>query len=123
VISKVISKYLDKEDARSLQIQLQEAGINSIVKRHGLPIFFGGIINYQVMIDPKDNEPATSVLQNFIERSKIKLAELTKALTVKCPGCGSTKVVIEQKNSLLKKIIYYGVTIHRCNECHGKWFT
>lgn len=123
MISQIIARYLDKNEAVSLKNNLEKAGIESVVKLHGLPKFLGGMTNYQVQVDPADIEKATEVFEKFKETTANARKEEMIRLTTQCPRCGSKEIFEKEKKSLFRKIYYFRVKLWGCKECNFEWFT
>ncbi len=123
MLSKPIMKYLEQEEAGVLSSLLAQAGIDSTVKRQGLPRIFGGISNYQVQIDPKNTAKSKTILDDFKSRSAEIRAENLHRLTTFCPSCNSQNIYIVEKTNPLLKIFYLGVIIHKCKDCSAQWYT
>jgi len=119
----IIAQYLDKEDAFKLQQLLTDSGIDSIVKRQGLPRFLGGFNNFQVQIEKSDSEKAGPILAKFNEELKRERDELNHFLSTRCPRCGTDNIDPNYRKNFLEKIFYAGVKIWKCNECGCQWYT
>ena len=123
MLTKIVAQYLEKDEAFDLKTELDNAGIECIAKRHGLPRLFGGFINYQVQVDKKDFLLAKPLVDSYLEKRKLERKELIHQLSTQCPQCGSKNIGEKKDKSFLEKIFYVGVTIWTCKECGGMWYT
>ena len=119
----MIADYLDHDDAFALSDRLKAAGVNPITKRHGLPRIFGVDGNYKVFVDRTLFDTAQGITRQFLIDCEKNRAEAMVLLTTQCPGCQSRQIVKKEKTSLLQKIRFFGVTVWKCNECGGEWYT
>jgi hypothetical protein len=121
--SIIIAEYLDDEEAFALREKLKSEGLNSFVKWHGLPRFFGVEVNYRVFVDRTDFDNARQVFERFQSDCTKKRNESKLLLSMQCPQCKSTLVTNIEKTSLLQKIRFFGVTVWKCKECGSEWYT
>ncbi|MFW5785336.1 MAG: hypothetical protein ACOCW1_04035 [Chitinispirillaceae bacterium] len=123
MISKIVSQYLEKEEAEELKAVLESAGIGAMVRRQGLPRIFASFQNYLVLVDPKSLDEARPIVDEFTEKAKQERKEMLHRLTTQCPFCKSQYIAVREKKSLVHRIFYYGVTLRECEECGKTWFT
>ncbi|MFP4165476.1 MAG: hypothetical protein ACLFVE_16005 [Chitinispirillaceae bacterium] len=123
MISKIVSRYLEKEEAEELKEILEQADIPALVRRQGLPRIFSSFQNYLVMVEPRNRDKAGPIVDEYTEKAKRERAELLHRLTVACPYCKSQYIRVAEKTSLFQKIFYYGVTVRECKECGKSWYT
>jgi len=119
----MIAEYLDRDESHDLGKRLQAEGMKPLIKRHGLPRFFGVGVNYKVFVDRMDSEKARQVFERFQTDCTKKRDEAKLLLSTQCPQCKSTLVMNIEKTSLLQKIRFFGVTVWQCKECGSEWYT
>ncbi|MDG5814861.1 hypothetical protein QA601_07225 [Chitinispirillales bacterium ANBcel5] len=122
MLSKPLMRYLDSDEAYLLKEYLSNEGIESIVKRQGLPRILGGITNFKVLIDPGEVSNAQAALSNFSQEMKLRHSEQQHLLSTQCPACKSGNVTTVEKISMIQRIFYCGVIIMRCKECSSRWY-
>ena len=121
--STIIADYLEGDEALELKVLLEAADVPAIVKRHGLPWFFGINGNFRVIIDRETRENARIIAENFFAVLKSRRTETVRLLTTLCPVCSCAAIKKVEKNSLLQKIRFKGVRIWRCDACTSTWYT
>jgi hypothetical protein len=121
--SIMVAEYLDEEESSALKAKLESTCKNVMVKRHGLPRFFGLDINYRVFVDRTDADRALPIVAGFREECAKNRAHAVNLLQTQCPNCTSTGIRQKEKVSILDRIRYTGVTVWECKGCGGKWYT
>jgi len=121
-MSLVLAEYLDETESKLLREKLERAGVTTVVKRHGLPRFFGVEINYKVIIEQADLDKAGPLYRQFMDDQKKSRAETKQLQTSQCPWCSSKNIFIKEKKSISEKFRFYGVDMWRCKECNGGWY-
>jgi YgiT-type zinc finger domain-containing protein len=119
----VLSKYLNKEEARELKALLTSAGIESVIREHGPSRWLLGGIFCQVQIGRKDFEKAKIISDKLNEQLKEKRDASNILLSSECPECKSKEISIQEKKSIFKKLFYAGVTLRKCSQCGHEWYT
>lgn len=120
--SILLAEYLDEDESKMLSEKLRAAGVIPVIKRHGLPRFFGVEINYKVIIEPEDLDKAKQVFEQFrIDVKKIR-EEQNSLHTSQCPYCASKNIEKKVKKNIWERFRFYGVSVRRCNECGGGWY-
>jgi hypothetical protein len=121
--SIMIAEYLDENEASLLRERLKAEGMDPIVKRHGLPRMFGVDSNYRIFIDRTHAEKGKTIVKRFLAECAEKRAATKERMTKQCPRCQSSFVKAREKSSFWLKIRFFGVSVWRCNECGGEWYT
>lgn len=121
--SIMVAEYLNEEESAALKELLQPVCGHVLVKRHGLPRFFGLDINYRVFVGRDDAENAAATVSRFQNDLAEKRKKATSLLESQCPTCTSTGIIRREKTSILDKVRFAGVTIWECKGCGGRWYT
>lgn len=120
----IIAQFLDKGEVAALKKELDEAGINCIVKRHGLPLFLGNrYATYRVYVDAAHAAKGGAIAKTFMDNLQQNRKEFEALLLRQCPVCESPDICVKNKASLYDKIYYMGVTVRQCKECASEWYT
>ena len=120
--SILLTEYLDESESKDLAEKLRAAGVTPMVKRHGLPRFFGAEINFKIIIDQTDMEKAGPVFRQFQDDQNKARDDRKQLQTTQCPWCSSTNICKRDKTSIWEKFRFYGVDSWRCKECGGGWY-
>ena len=119
----IIAEYLDENEAPALGEKLKAAGMDPIVKRHGLPRMFGVDSTYRIFIERAHAVNAKIIVEQFLAECSRKRAETREQLTKQCPRCQSTIVAGRAKSSFWLKFRFFGVSVWQCKECGNEWYT
>lgn len=121
--SVMIAEYLDSDESTELGRRLQAESMKPMIKRHGLPRFFGAEVNYRVFVDRTDFDKARMIFGRFQTDCTKKRDEAKLLLSTQCPRCKSCQITNKEKTSFLQKIRFFGVTVWQCKECGSEWYT
>jgi hypothetical protein len=121
--SILIAEYLDENEAPVLGEKLKAAGMDPIVKRHGLPRMFGVDSTYRIFVERAHTVNAKIIVEQFLAECSLKRAETRERLIKQCPRCNSSLVVGREKSSFWLKFRFFGVSVWQCKECGNEWYT
>jgi hypothetical protein len=119
----MIAEYLDSDESAELGKRLQAESMKPLIKRHGLPRFFGAGVYSRVFVDRTDFDKARKVCERFQADCTKKRDEAKLLLSTQCPQCKSFQITNKEKTSFLQKIRFFGVTVWQCKECGSEWYT
>lgn len=112
----ILYQYLLPEEANEVTRGLRSVGVNSIKKRargRGTMSFE----YYQIIISETDIEKSKPIIEKFNRWVKDR-QERTKST---CPKCGAKNNFSNVKMNVLKRLLYIGTKLVRCNKCKEEW--